>query len=200
MGHELLAQQLAAKTVEKLNFYDVKKVVTACPHCFNAIRNEFPQLGGNYEVVHHSQLIAELIAAGRLFMDAASLTAQERVTYHDPCYLGRHNGVYDEPRKVLDAVPVAGRTEMPRNRSHSFCCGGGGGRAMMKEQGGTRINQERVREALDTGAAIVAAGCPFCMSMLEDGIGGVDAGSKLRVLDLAELVAGSLQTSAPRSR
>ncbi|MBI4188915.1 MAG: 4Fe-4S dicluster domain-containing protein [Betaproteobacteria bacterium] len=199
MGHEYLARQLAAKTVAKLNFYNVKKVVTACPHCFNAIRNEYPQLGGNYEVVHHSQLIAELIASGRLTLDAASSLAQGKVTYHDPCYLGRYNSVYDEPRNVLGALPATDLTEMPRSRNHSFCCGGGGGRAMMKEQRGIRINQERVREALNTGAQMVAAGCPFCMSMLEDGIVGVDAASKLRVHDLAELVAGSLQTPPPRS-
>ena len=199
MGHEYLAHSLAMKTVDKLNFYRVRKIITACPHCFNAIRNEYPQLGGNYEVVHHSQLIAELIAAGHLTVDAASALAQGKVTYHDPCYLGRYNGVFDEPRDAIDALPGADLTEMPRSRRQSFCCGGGGGRAMMQEQSGTRINQERVREALDTGAEVVATACPFCTGMLEDGVGGVNADSRLRVLDLAELVAGSLQTSPPRS-
>jgi Fe-S oxidoreductase len=195
MGHEFLAQQLAMHTVETLNLYQVKKVVTACPHCFNAIRNELPQLGGQYEVVHHSQLIAELLASGRLAPAVASALGHDKVTYHDPCYLGRHNGVYDEPREVIRACAGAGPDEMPRNRNHSFCCGGGGGRAMMKEQSGTRINLERVREALHTGAQVVAASCPFCIDMLEDGIGGMDATSKLRVLDIAEIAAASLQPS-----
>lgn len=199
MGHEYLAQSLATKTVEKLNFHRVKKIITACPHCFNAMRNEYPRLGGNYEVVHHSQLIAELIAVGRLTVDAAAALAQGKVTYHDPCYLGRYNNVFDEPRDAIDALPGTGRTEMPRNRRHSFCCGGGGGRAMMKEASGTRINQERVREALDTGAGVVATACPFCTGMLEDGIAGANTGARLRVLDLAELVAGSLQTPPPRT-
>ena len=199
MGHEYLAQSLAAKTVAKLNFYHIKKIVTACPHCFNAIRNEYPQFGGSYEVIHHSQLIAELIAAGRLTIDAASVLAQEKVSYHDPCYLGRYNSVFDEPRKVIGAVAAGGLAEMSRNRRQSFCCGGGGGRALMKENSGTRINQERVREALHTGAAVVATACPFCTGMLEDGIAGANADARLRVLDLAELVAGSLQTSPPRT-
>ena len=199
MGHEYLAQSLAMKTVGKLNFYHVKKIITACPHCFNAIRNEYPQLGGNYEVVHHSQLIAELIAAGHLTVDAASPLAQGKVAYHDPCYLGRYNNVFDAPRDVIGGLPGAELAEMPRNRKQSFCCGGGGGRAMMKENSGTRINQERVREALDTGAGVVATACPFCTGMLEDGIAGANADARLRVLDLAELVAGSLQTPPPRS-
>ena len=121
------------------------------------------------------------------------------MTYHDQCYLGRYNNVFDEPRDAIDALPGTDRTEMPRNRRQSFCCGGGGGRAMMKENSGTRINQERVREALDAGAGVVATACPFCTGMLEDGIAGANAGARLRVLDLAELVAGSLQTPPPRT-
>lgn len=195
MGHEYLAQQLAAKSIEKLNFYNVRKVVTACPHCFNAIRNEYPQFGGNFEVVHHSQLIDELIAAGRLTLNAVSAVAQRKVTYHDPCYLGRYNGVFDAPRDVVGALLAVDLVEMLRNHKQSFCCGGGGGKAFMKDQGGIRINEERVREALSTGADVVAAACPFCIGMLEDGISSVDSASKVRVLDLAELVAGSLKTS-----
>lgn len=196
MGHEILAQQLAMQTVETLNLYRVKKVVTACAHCFNAIRNELPQLGGQYEVVHHSQLIAELVASGRLPAAASSL-ADAKVTYHDPCYLGRHNGVYDEPRQAVRACAATELTEMPRHGSHSFCCGGGGGRAMMKEQGASRINVERVREALHTGAQVLAVACPFCADMLEDGIGALEAGTRLRVLDIAEIAAGALPQKAP---
>lgn len=196
MGHEFLAQQLAAKTVERLNFYHVKKVVTACPHCFNALRNEYPQLGGNYDVIHHSELIAELIKSGRVSLDEASAIAQGKVTYHDPCYLGRYNGVLDEPRAILAALPGIELEEMPRNRKHSFCCGGGGGRALMKEDRGSRINVERVREAVRTGAQVVAAACPFCMGMLEDGVIGQAEQTPLRVLDIAELVAASLTAPA----
>jgi Fe-S oxidoreductase/nitrate reductase gamma subunit len=196
MGHEFLAQQLATKMVDKMNAYNVRKVVTACPHCFNAIKNEYPQLGGNYEVIHHSQLIDELIAGGRLTLDDASAIKQEKVTYHDPCYLGRYNGVVEEPRRTLKTIPIVDLTEMPRNRKHSFCCGGGGGKAMMKDQSPTRINQTRAREAMATGASVVAAACPFCMGMLEDGIAGVDDKSGVRVLDIAEIVAGSLRTQS----
>jgi len=195
VGHEWLAHQLATKTVEKLNAYNVKKVVTACAHCFNALRNEYPQLGGNYDVIHHTELISELIAAGRLTLDAASAVAQGKVTYHDPCYLGRYNGVFDAPRRILDALPGVEVAEMPRNRSHSFCCGGGGGHAMMKEQSGSRINVTRVREALETGAQVVATSCSFCTGMFEDGIGAENATPRLRAVDLAELVAASLRES-----
>jgi len=194
-GHDYLAQQLAAKTIDKLKRYNVRKVVTACPHCFNAIRNEYPQLGGDFEVLHHSQLIDELIAAGKLTLDSASAISQGKVTYHDPCYLGRYNGVVEEPRSVVGALAGIDIVEMPRNRKQSFCCGGGGGKALMKEQGSIRINEQRAREALATGAEVVATACPFCMGMLEDGIGSVDSAGKARVLDLAELIAGSLNPS-----
>ncbi|MBI4189847.1 MAG: (Fe-S)-binding protein [Betaproteobacteria bacterium] len=176
-GREYLAQQLAVKTIEKLNFNNVRKVITAYPHCFNAIRNEYPQLGGNFEVVHHSQRIDELIAAGRLRLDAASAIALGDVKYHDPCYLGRYNRLFDEPRGVNGALAGADLVEMPCNRKQSFCRGGGGGRAFLKDQGSIRINEARMREAL------------------KDRIGGVDTRSKVRALDLAEPVAGSLKTA-----
>ena len=152
-------------------------------------------MGGNYEVAHHSQLIAELIADGRISLEGASSIAAGKVTYHDPCYLGRYNKVYDEPRSALKSIPIVELTEMPRNRNQSFCCGGGG-RSMMKEDSGSRINIKRVREALHTGVQVVAASCPFCMGMLEDGIVGQNATDKLRVVDVAELVAASLKTPA----
>jgi Fe-S oxidoreductase/nitrate reductase gamma subunit len=192
IGNEYLAQMMAMQTVEALNQYSFKKIVTACPHCFNAIKNEYPAIGGNYEVVHHSELISQLIAEGRIALDPASEIARGKVTYHDPCYLGRYNSVYDDPRSVVSALPGAELTEMPRNRNHSFCCGGGGGRLFMEETRGSRINRARVTEALDTGAEILAASCPFCMTMFEDGINGVEANDRLQVRDIAELVAAAL--------
>jgi len=192
IGNEYLAQMLAQQTVETLNQYTFKKIVTACPHCFNAIANEFPQIGGNYEVVHHSQLINQLIEEGRIRLDPESAVARGKVTYHDPCYLGRYNKVYDEPRGVVSALPGAELIEMKRNRNKSFCCGGGGGRMFMEETTGSRINQNRVQEAIDTGAEVLCAACPFCMTMFEDGIRGVNAEETFQVRDIAELVAASL--------
>jgi Fe-S oxidoreductase len=192
LGHEFLAKQLAMKTIERMNHYNIKKVVTACAHCFNAIRNEYPQLGGNYEVIHHSQLIEELIASGKISLDAGAALKSGKVTYHDPCYLGRYNQVYDEPRNLLGKLPGTEVVEMPRNRAQSFCCGGGGGQAFMKERGTSRINVTRVKEAIATRAEVVATACSFCVGMFEDGIGATDAPNKPRVLDLAELVAEAL--------
>lgn len=192
-GHEFLAQQLATKTIERMNHYNIKKVVTACAHCFNAIKNEYPQLGGNYEVIHHSQLIEELIAAGKLNLDEGAAIKSGKVTYHDPCYLGRYNQEFDAPRNALTALPGVELVEMPRNRTQSFCCGGGGGQAFMKEQGAQRINVTRVKEAIATRAEVVATACSFCMGMFEDGLGATDAPNKPRVLDLAELIAEALE-------
>ena len=191
-GNEYLYQVLAEGNVETLNTAGIKKIVTACPHCFNAIANEFPQIGGNYEVVHHSQLINQLIEEGRIRLDPESAVARGKVTYHDPCYLGRYNKVYDEPRGVVSALPGAELIEMKRNRNKSFCCGGGGGRMFMEETTGSRINQNRVQEAIDTGAEVLCAACPFCMTMFEDGIRGVNAEETFQVRDIAELVAASL--------
>ena len=200
LGHEFLAQQLAMKTIERMNHYNIKKVVTSCAHCFNAIKNEYPQLGGNYEVIHHSQLIEELIASKKISLGEGAALKNGKVTYHDPCYLGRYNQVYDEPRGVLGRLKGAEVVEMPRNRAQSFCCGGGGGQAFMKEQGAQRINVTRVKEAIATGAEVIATSCAFCMGMFEDGVGASDAAKKPRVLDLAELVAEALQEPADVKR
>jgi Fe-S oxidoreductase len=198
IGNEYLAQVMAEQTVETLNQYSFKKIVTACPHCFNAMRNEFPQIGGHFEVIHHSQLINQLLDEGRIALDPSSAIARGKVTYHDPCYLGRYNEVYEEPRTAIGMLPGAELTEMRRNRNKSFCCGGGGGRMFMEETRGSRINQARVREAVDTGAELLCAACPFCMTMFEDGIRGVGVEETFKVMDLAEIVAGSLaDTSAP---
>jgi Fe-S oxidoreductase/nitrate reductase gamma subunit len=198
IGNEYLAQMMAEQTVETLNQYSFKKIVTACPHCFNAIANEYPEIGGNYEVVHHSQLINELIGSGKIKLDPDSDMMRGKVTYHDPCYLGRYNKVYDEPREVVEALPGVELAEMRRNRNRSFCCGGGGGRMFMEETRGTRINQARVREAMDTGATMLAAACPFCMTMFEDGINGVGAEDRFQVRDIAELVYDAMIKS-PKS-
>jgi Fe-S oxidoreductase len=198
IGNEYLAQMMAQQTVETLNQYSFKKIVTACPHCFNAIKNEYPQIGGHYDIVHHSELISQLIAEKRITLDPASDVASGKVTYHDPCYLGRYNKVYDDPRSVVSALPGAELTEMGRNRNQSFCCGGGGGRLFMEETRGSRINQARVSEALETGATTLAASCPFCMTMFEDGINGVGANDRLQVRDIAELVAAAMVTETKR--
>ena len=197
IGNEYLAQMMAEQTVETLNSYTFKKIVTACPHCFNTLSNEYPEIGGNWEVIHHSQLINQLIEEGRIEIDPESSMARGKVTYHDPCYLGRYNKVYDEPRSAVAAMPGVELTEMGRNRNKSFCCGGGGGRMFMEETRGSRINQARVNEALETGAEVLCAACPFCMTMFEDGIRGVGKEEEFKVLDLAEIVAGSMVKPAP---
>ncbi len=168
-----------------------RTIITACPHCFNTIKNEYPQLGGNYEVVHHSVFIERLIESGQLKLPAGFDT--RKLTYHDPCFLGRWNDVYDEPRKVLNVINRNGINEMRRARNKSFCCGGGGGRVWMEEKIGKRINQTRVQEALETGADTLAAACPFCITMFEDGIKGVEAEERFKVLDIAEILAEALE-------
>ena len=198
LGNEYLFQMQAAASVEKLNAYGVKKVLVQCPHCMNTIRNEFPQFGGHYEVVHHSQLIARLVAEGRLRPGRAAGLAGQAVTFHDPCYLARHNGVSEEPREALASVGVR-VSEMPRNRRQGFCCGAGGGRMWLEERLGTRVNQNRVDEAAATlgeAGGVVAVGCPFCMTMLRDGVNETGREEKLAVLDVAEIVASGLEGSA----
>jgi Fe-S oxidoreductase len=171
--------------------YNVKTVVATCPHCFNTIRNEYPQLGGNYEVVHHTQFIDRLVSTGQLRLPEGF--DKRKLTYHDPCFIGRWNDIYDEPRRVLNVINQDGVTEMRRNRNHSFCCGGGGGRVWMEEKIGKRINNTRVEEALETGAEGLAASCPFCITMFEDGIKGVEAQDRFGVEDIAEIIAKALE-------
>ncbi|MCS7082573.1 MAG: (Fe-S)-binding protein [Bacteroidetes bacterium] len=192
-GNEYLAQMLIQENVATLNGYGVRKIVTACPHCFNILRHEYPQFGGHYEVVHHSQFLKELLASGRLQVQAEAFSGK-RLTYHDSCYLGRANGLYEEPRAILEALQ-AELVEMERSRSRGFCCGAGGAQMWMEEQPGRkRVNVERAEEALRTGAEVVATACPFCMTMLRDGVAA--QGASLPVLDVAELLAQAAQPAA----
>ena len=208
-GNEMLYQMQAQQNVETMNGKKVKKVVTACPHCLHTIKNEYPQLGGNFEVRHHTQLIRELVADGKITIDgdklapagggngsaASAASNRPSVTFHDPCYLGRWNGEYDAPREVLDALPLGGtgRVELPRNREQGFCCGAGGGRMWMEEKIGTRVNHNRTDEILESGAEVVATACPFCTIMLRDGVQDRNAGERVQVLNVSELVAKSMK-------
>jgi Fe-S oxidoreductase len=187
MGNEYLFQQLAEENVKTLNSTGAKKIVVNCPHCFNTIRNEYPDFGGDYEVIHHTQLFAKLIKEGRL---RPTEEVSSLITYHDPCYLGRHNQVYGEPRKVLDDVPGLRQVEMPRHRERGLCCGAGGARMWMEERLGKRVNEERTDEAAATGADILGVACPFCLVMLDDGVKAKRA--DMRVLDVAQVVAESV--------
>jgi len=186
IGNEYLYQILAKTNVETLNRYAIKKIVTTCPHCFNTIKNEYPEFGGNYEVLHHTQLIGDLISTGKIKPRKTDFGGT--VTYHDSCYLGRWNGIYDEPRNLLAAVSVGPVVEMEQNREKSMCCGAGGGRMWMEETLGSRININRTEQAKDTGASLVASACPFCITMVGDGIKAKDYSNSLVVKDIAELI------------
>ena len=195
LGNEYLYQTLAQANVETLNKHlgpganKKRRVIAQCPHCFNTLKNEYPQFGGHFEPVHHTQLLAELLHDQRI---TPKLSVDEQVTYHDSCYLGRHNGVYEAPRATLAKIPKLKLLEMPRNRREGFCCGAGGGRMWLEERIGQRVNQNRVNEAATTGAQIVATACPFCTTMIRDGVNETGRSESLAVFDVAELVARSL--------
>ncbi|HLI09789.1 MAG TPA: 4Fe-4S dicluster domain-containing protein [Ktedonobacteraceae bacterium] len=217
IGNEYLWQMMAQQNIETLNNYGFnvdeqndhyaqnghapgnavaghalkhRTIISACPHCFNTIKNEYPQLGGNYEVLHHTVFIDKLVEEEKIRLPEGF--DKRKMTYHDPCYIGRYNDIYEQPRRVLNVLD-SNFTEMRRNRNKSFCCGGGGGRAWMEERIGKRVNQSRVNQALETGAEVLAAACPFCITMFDDGVKGVEAEEQLQIEDIAELVARAIQ-------
>ncbi|HMQ49854.1 MAG TPA: (Fe-S)-binding protein [Saprospiraceae bacterium] len=191
-GNEFVFQMLALQNIQTLNEYEIKKIVTACPHCFNALKNEYPALGGHYEVVHHTQLLQQLIDEGRIKMKEGGSFKGKKITYHDSCYLGRINGVYEAPRQVLESLD-ADLSEMKRSRSNGLCCGAGGAQMWKEDEpGNKRINIERAEEALATNVSIIAVNCPFCLTMLSDGVKAKDKQDEVMVYDLAELVLNNV--------
>src|SRR4249919_2272873 len=191
-GNEFLFQMMAYQNIQVLNNYGIKKIVTACPHCFNILRNEYPALGGNYEVIHHSVFLQQLIDEGKIKLKEGGSFKGKKITYHDSCYLGRANNIYEAPRKVLELLD-AELVEMKRCRTNGLWCGAGGAQMFKEEEKGSiRINSERANEAIGTGANIIAAACPFCNTMLTDGVKNAEKEDSVKVLDIAELVAASL--------
>lgn len=191
-GNEYLAQMLIKENVEVLNKYKPRKILTGCPHCFNTLKNEYPQFGAQYDVVHHTTFLADLITAGKL---KPQKTDTGEVTFHDSCYLGRWNDIYDDPRKILEAVPELRLTEMKKNKNKGLCCGAGGARMFMEETIGKRINIERTEQALATGAKVIASGCPFCSTMLTDGVKSKEAQDSVQVKDVAEILDAATATA-----
>ena len=192
-GNEFMFQVMAYQNMQLLDGYGIKKIVTACPHCFNIFKNEYPVLGGNYEVIHHSVFLQQLIDDGRVKMKEQGEFKGKKITYHDSCYLGRANNIYEAPRKVLESLDIE-LVEMKRCKSNGLCCGAGGAQMWKEEEkGNTRINNERTKEALNTGAAVIAAACPFCNTMLTDGVKNKEKEDEVAVMDIAELVALSIQ-------
>ncbi len=186
-GNEFLFQMQAISNIEVLNAYAVKKIVTGCPHCFNTIKNEYPQLGGNYEVIHHTQLIQQLIDDGKLKAEGGEGFKGKKITYHDACYLGRGNNVYEAPRSALAALD-ADLVEMKRCRSNGLCCGAGGGQMFKEpERGNKEVSAERIEDVIQASAQIVASACPFCMTMLSDGVKHKEKEQEIQVLDIAEI-------------
>lgn len=188
-GNEFLFQMMAINNIQILNGYEIKKIVTACPHCFNTIKNEYPQLGGNYEVIHHSQFLQQLINEGKIVLKGGGGFKGKKITFHDSCYLGRANDVYEAPREVIRALDVE-LVEMKRCKTKGLCCGAGGAQMFKEPEHGKKdINVERTEEALATGASAIAVGCPFCLTMMTDGVKNKEKESEVQVLDLAELLA-----------
>src|ERR1700710_2956220 len=191
-GNEFLFQMMAYQNIQVLNNYGIKKIVTTCPHCFNIFKNEYPELGGNYEVIHHTTFIQQLIDEGKIKMKEDGNFKGKKITYHDSCYLGRANNIYEAPRKVLEALDID-LVEMKRCKSNGLCCGAGGAQMFKEEEKGTtRINFERTHEALDTGAGLIASACPFCNTMLTDGVKHEEKEDSVRVMHIAEMIVSEL--------
>jgi heterodisulfide reductase subunit D len=191
-GNEFMFQMMAYQNIQTLNNYGIKKIVTTCPHCFNIFKNEYPELGGTYDVIHHTTLLQQLIDEGRITVKEGGAWKGKRITYHDSCYLGRANNIYEAPRKVLEALD-AELVEMKRCRSKGLCCGAGGAQMFKEEEKGTtRINWERTAEAISTNASVIAAACPYCNTMLTDGVKTNEKEDEVQVLDVAELIAASM--------
>ncbi len=192
-GNEFMFQMMAYQNIQVLDGYGIKKIVTACPHCFNIFKNEYPDLGGNYEVIHHSTFLQQLIDDGKIKMKEQGNFKGKKITYHDSCYLGRANNIYEAPRKVLESLDIE-LVEMKRCKSNGLCCGAGGAQMFKEEEkGAIRINSERTKEALETGANIIAAACPFCNTMLTDGVKLNEKEETVQVLDIAEIIAEEME-------
>lgn len=188
-GNEFIFQMMAAQNIATLNGYDVKKIVTACPHCFNTLKNEYPELGGKYEVVHHTQFLQQLIDEGKISLSEGGAFKGKHITFHDSCYLGRANNIYEAPRSLLSKID-AELVEMKRSRENGMCCGAGGAQIFKEaEKGDKEVHFERADEAMSTGANVIAASCPFCTLMLTDGVKNRDKEDQVEVLDVAELIA-----------
>ncbi len=189
-GNEFLFQMQAMMNIEVLNAYEAKKIVTACPHCFNTLKNEYPELGGTYEVVHHTEFLKQLLDSGRLTIEGGQFKGK-RITFHDPCYLGRANNVYEAPRELIQKLD-AELVEMKRSRANGLCCGAGGAQMFKEPEPGNKdINVERTEDALETHPEIIAAGCPFCNTMMTDGVKAKELEANVKVMDIAELIANS---------
>jgi heterodisulfide reductase subunit D len=191
-GNEFLFQMMAYQNIQVLNGYGIKKIVTTCPHCFNTLKNEYPELGGKYEVIHHTTLLQELINEGKIVIKEGGSFKGKKISYHDSCYLGRANDIYEAPRKVLEALD-AELVEMKRCRTNGLCCGAGGAQMFKEDEpGNSRINMDRADEALETGAKFIAAACPFCNTMMSDGVKNREKEAEVAVLDIAEMIAESM--------
>jgi Fe-S oxidoreductase len=190
-GNEFLFQMMAYNNIQVLNMYNVKKIVTTCPHCFNALKNEYPELGGNYEVIHHSTLLQQYINEGKIVLKGGGEFKGKKITYHDSCYLGRANNIYEAPREVLQILD-GDLVEMKRCKTNGLCCGAGGAQMFKEdEKGESRINMERAKDVLETGATVVASNCPFCLTMLTDGIKNNEKEDEIKVYDIAEMINSS---------
>jgi heterodisulfide reductase subunit D len=191
-GNEFLFQMQALTNIEVLNGYEIKSIVTACPHCFNTLKNEYPQLGGNYEVLHHTQYINKLLSSGKIRVEGGSFKGK-RITFHDPCYLGRANNEYEAPRNLLWTLD-AELTEMKRSRANGLCCGAGGAQMFKEaEKGDKEINHDRAEEAVATQAEVIAVACPFCMTMMKDGVKHLEKEEQIEVLDVSEILARAVK-------